>query len=375
MASSFVIKRLIFYGIFSLLCVIAISFVLWTTYEWVLQKRHLGSAQISFKAQYLKENIDQFNMVFLGDSRTFCAIQPDLMDVRLQTKSFNMAHWSNWFPTQYAYLNDALNYLPEGMTVVWSIGHQNFRKSKINEVYPIQWSEMPYLISQGFELSEMVQARLSFDPLFAVIGRRQTIYDKVQNILKRPFYASRTQSKQAHSKKASIKASHDLTKWTQGPLIGYINPWYDDQGNLASVAQYKTNGAYLRTELIPKYYREQQHNRTSARTTIPAFVPFEGSWNLYVKMLDMMKAKKLHVIINIFEEAPHTYASTKQKEVYRYFMTGPVKDEALKRGFRFINVGFDQIGDENYFDYNHLNSKGVSTFTGLFVEQMKIGME
>jgi len=175
----------------------------------------------------------------------------------------------------------------------------------------------------------------------------------------------------------STEAQIVLADWNKDPIVGYMNPWYDKNGNVVSIGQYKINGAYLRTELRPKYYRNKQLNinrnnvETSSYTSNLTYQPDPDNWNLFLKMLDLMAEKKLHVIVNILEEAPYTYNSNQDLQAKRDFMNGFVADEVRKRGFDYVSIDFNKLKDSDYFDYNHLNSVGVEKYTKLFTKKVK----
>lgn len=361
-----IIKRIFFYVFILGAFLWGASQVSWELYERVVTARHPGSSRLSFKTQHFKDNLADYDTVFLGDSRTFCAMQPDILDPLLKTRSFNLAHWSNWFPTQYAVLKDLLPSLPEETTVIWSLGHQNFDALSINQVYPIALTDIPYLASLGFSVPEMLGTVFGFSPSLALLARRQGIYAKIQRLLERPLYRSAA-SDEGEAQKAPAA---DLSLWQDAPLTGYIVPWFDDEGRLASVAQYKKNGAYLRTEIRPAYYRAKQQEMVGTHKQKDAAFPDPGNWQLFIDMLDMLKERKLNVIVNVFEEAPHMYSPDHLKEM-RAFIGGDVKDAVIARGFDFVNVDFDQLPDAYYFDYNHLNSQGVTAFSSLFAAKAK----
>ena len=79
------------------------------------------------KMRHFAEHRDEDDVVFVGDSRTYCAMHPDLLDPVLETRSINLARWAHWFPTQYPQFEELVPLVGDDTVVVWSIGHQNFR--------------------------------------------------------------------------------------------------------------------------------------------------------------------------------------------------------------------------------------------------------
>ena len=70
---------------------------------------------------------EAFDLVMLGDSRTYCAFHPPYLEKLLDHRVANLASWSHWLPTQYAQFQDLVERIPGNATVVWSVGYQNFK--------------------------------------------------------------------------------------------------------------------------------------------------------------------------------------------------------------------------------------------------------
>jgi len=90
---------------------------------------------------YYAEHRDEFDLVFVGDSRTYCGIPPAVMDPLLEARSLNLAVPAHWLPTQYPFLRDLLDCLRPGTTVVLSLGPLNFvpASEAIQTGYPLSW--------------------------------------------------------------------------------------------------------------------------------------------------------------------------------------------------------------------------------------------
>ena len=128
----------------------------WSWRQNQILSRPLSSEKLFYKAIHFTENIEKYDAVFLGDSKSFCAMHPEKIDKILGLKSYNLSHWSNWFPTQYALTNDLINILPDGFTVIWSIGHINFDDNNIRPIYPIGTSRVLELVGLGYSIQELL---------------------------------------------------------------------------------------------------------------------------------------------------------------------------------------------------------------------------
>ena len=60
----------------------------------------------------------QYDLLFVGDSRTYCAMHPEQIDPLLGTRSVNLAFWAHWFPSQYPAAQDILEAAPAGTCIV-----------------------------------------------------------------------------------------------------------------------------------------------------------------------------------------------------------------------------------------------------------------
>lgn len=375
-------KRIIAYGAIVFSGIVLMSYIAWQFYYAAQEERSLSSGTIPFKEDYYFQNTADYNLIIIGDSKAFCAFHPDQLDPVLGTRSLNLAHWSNWFPTQYSFIKNNIARFPKDTQIIWSIGHQNFVKSKVNEVYPFAASTAFRLINKGYSASELLSASLSFSPAFALYGRSTQIFDKINTLFSKALY--KTQPPQGNvsstpTESALIPAVKNIpqnkdpvTYWQQRDLTGYLDYYYDDKGNLASIGQYKKNGAYLRTEYKPDFYRQKQNKSSvSADEKFPQFTPHPQTWALFLEMLGLFKSHDLKITVNILDEAPHIYRSKNHYASYQSFLKGPVAQAVADRGFDFIYVDHSQLHDAHYFDYNHMNSHGVERFSQLFINAAK----
>src|SRR5687768_3481145 len=92
--------------------------------ERVIFKHRLGEADagpgylrnVQTKADHYRERAAEFNLIYVGDSRTLCGIDPGVVDSAIGTRSFNLAHWAHWFDTQYPSFTQLVSQIPESTT-------------------------------------------------------------------------------------------------------------------------------------------------------------------------------------------------------------------------------------------------------------------
>jgi len=263
---------------------------------------------------------------------------------------------------QYALISDIVSQIPKDTVVVWSLGHENFRKQVIRAVYPPGWKRIPQMAAWGYPLGELISAQLAFTPVTALIGRRTEFFDHLNGILEKVLVKPVIVSEQADTfEPKKIKDSVDDVQ--EQPLTAYVEPWRDDDGRLVSIAQYKTNGAMARIEIDPAFYRAKQHHTKEFRGfNADAFRMDQASMDTFIAALRKFKAAGVTLVVNEIEESPYMYENAMQREAYRRWMRENIKPRVEEYGFSYIQGPAKALGDADYFDYNHLNENGARRF-------------
>ena len=316
----------------------------------------------------------RYDLVFIGDSRTYCAMHPDHLDPLLGTRSLNLAHWAHWMPTQLAQFRDLLEVMPQGVTVVWSVGHQNFRSGdrRIHPSYPIGVASVPRYLSLGYSLGSMKDNLVFFNPATTVLGWMPQIRRRMDRTLDR---AVLDHARPAPDGPVRPEILPDLLGRLRGDPVTDSLKILSEEGQVTSVEVLKDNGAYERVELDPGYFRSRQ--RENAREverrlqeTPDRFEATPQDWETFLEILDLCREKDVRLILNEVEEAPYIYLSEERRENWRRFMRETVEQEVLSRGIPYLRVDFDRMSDEDYFDFNHLNQDGIRKYSRLLAERL-----
>jgi hypothetical protein len=93
-------------------------------------------------------------------------------------------------------------------------------------------------------------------------------------------------------------------------------------------------------------------------------------WSTFIEILDIFAAHNVRLIVNELEEAPFIYGNPLVREKFRTALREHVRLEVERRGFSYITTDLDQLSDEDYFDYNHMNSKGIAKYTPLLAHRL-----
>lgn len=337
---------------------------------------------LDHKLRYYQEHAHEYDVVFIGDSRTYCDIHPDLFDAYLGTRSINLSRFAHWFPTQYPFVKDLIPHLPPGTSVVWAVGHQNFFpvEGGMSEAYPISLGDMVSYVEWGFSWGSLFQNFAEFNPLLRFYADRGKIRKKLLDLSDKPFwlFGGAHISSPIPNLQEAIQAQH--LQLLEDPGVARVEVLTDGD-RVTSVVLHKKLGSYYRTELDYEYFREKQKqlllkmggklsDEAARAWPVPA-VPHGAYRTLFVQMLEMFRRADIHLIVVELEEAPFIYRNLLIREKYRAFMWKTVRPIVESYGFSYVRLPLDRLDDTDYFDFNHMNSRGIEKFTPLLAEGLK----
>lgn len=338
--------------------------------------------------EWYELHANDFDLVFLGDSRTYCGIHSFLIDPQLGTRSINLAQFAHWLPTQYPMIQDLAPHIPKKTTVVWSIGHQNFFPSSgIQRVYPIGFSRAAKYLYWRVPAKGLADNLLFYNPmthLFATRGEaRKRILDKLDKPMRLGDIDLITVAYAADQAPIGLPSGCDKSDLQCNDLAWKNDARFSDfsvtkdNGVDNSMVFYTSRGSYYRVELVPSFFRDKQLEMTPKIMTDAEAMQWTmaqvdpGLWRLFKEILAELKISGVHVIVNELEEAPFMYPSPLVKEKYRAFMRNEVKRAVEEAGFKYVHVNFDGLSSDDYFDYNHLNSKGSDKFAPMLADAIR----
>jgi hypothetical protein len=337
---------------------------------------------LDHKLRYYQDHAHEYDVVFIGDSRTYCDIHPDLFDAYRGTHSVNLSRFAHWFPTQYPFVKDLIPQLAPGTSVVWAVGHQNFFpvEGETSDVYPISSGDMLSYLEWGFSWSRMFKNFAEFNPFFRLYVDRGKIRKKLLDLSDKPiwFFTGMRIPSPIPKIQETIEALY--LRLSNDPGVARVEV-LTDRDRITSVVLYKRSGSYYRMELDYEYFRTKQTqlllemggklSDEAARAWPMPAVPDESYWKLFVHMLEMFKRAGTRLIVVELEEAPFAYRNLFIREQYRTFMWRTVRPAVESYGFYYVRLPLDQLDDTDYFDFNHLNSRGIEKFTPLLSQALK----
>ncbi len=340
------------------------------------------------KIDHYRRHRAEYDLIFVGDSRTYCGISPTELDPLLGTRSFNVSTLAHWFPTQFSSLQDLLPHVPADTVVVWSIGHQNFRRvgaGEVNGTYPIRARNVPRYLRWGHRWSSLQANVITYFPGLRIYSNRAHLRALLEGLWGRPLRSGgpattteRTEEKTSlplpEVSPRSISPQEVERRMAQlraDPSTLWVEPFYSGPA-VTSLSVHQRGGNYVRVELDEPYFRAMQAELAADLKPEPVdrFVADPESWQAFLGIVELFDRYGVRLVVNEFEEAPYHYEVSHNRDLYRDFMRD-VRRFFESRGTPYVRVDFERLRDDDYFDYNHLNSKGIPVFSRMFADALR----
>jgi hypothetical protein len=350
-----------------LACFVACYVVPSLALRYVLHRRksaELGT--IGDKVDFYAAHAGQYDTVMLGDSRTYCDLSPELLDAQLGRRSINLAHWADWFYSQYPSFENIIAHLPKGTVVIWSIGHSNFQYKEDLLNYPIGARNVVRYLRWGYRPSSVFDNVIGLTPGLDVYAQRDALHHAVEQWLSPRIQFPPWAPQPAPQPVRNLDALKEVQdQHASDPHVLSIEVLRDGD-EITSAGLRMDRGNYVRIEFDHAYFRRKQQELHAKLG--PAFVgtyePDQARWHNFLGLLDLFQRNGVRLIVNEVEEAPCNYYDLAERERLREFMF-TVRAEVEARGFGYVRADWDRLSDEDYFDWNHLNSQGIAKYSAL----------
>jgi hypothetical protein len=328
------------------------------------------------KVRWWRAHRADYDVLFLGDSRTYTNVHPELLDPVLGTHSLNLSTFANWFPTQLAMVRDVVHDIPPGTTVVWSVGQSNFLQKiglAVTTAYPIPLRETFRYAALGFDPWRLALNVGTYLPITSLVPHAHSIRRVILEQADRPLLRVTTLAEAKSSAPERILRMVALQdEYAHKPGTGRARIDVSG-GEIISVTQYMNGGGYYRTELAPAFFRAKQDEYLNgelggtlddaAARTAPLPPPEPALVTLFEDILDEFARAGVRVVVVEMQEAPFTYRNPLMHPRFRELMDGLARPRVERRGFAYVVPDFSGIESADFFDYDHLNSRGVEKFS------------
>lgn len=337
----------------------------------LIQPAPSGDAALQDKIAWYGLHASKLNVIFLGDSRTYCGIHPDLLDPLLGTRSLNLSSFANWLPTQLALVRDLIPKIPKGTTVVWSVGWINFQQqTNIQNVYPIGIANAGQYFLWGMPLSVTIDNVLYYNPALHFLTQRGVIRQRVVDFLDRKLDTGALGITHARASDGVTdeQAERLVAQYRADPNVTSVGI-SQEEGAVVSLTLSFKHGSYYRIELDPAFFRRKQgefKGRITGAETIDGV-----SWRMFEEILQAFKNNGVNLIVNVMEEAPFVYTSQAVRDEVRGAMARTIGKRVREFGFAYVHADFDKLSNADFFDYNHLNSRGAQTFIPMLADLLR----
>ena len=361
------------------------------------------------KERWFKLHGRECNLIFVGDSRTWNGIHPDIMDNLLGTHSVNMAAPAHWLPTQYPYYQDLVKNIAPGATVILSVGNINFKKGTIQNGYPIQLKNVPLYLQWGFSLDEIGSNLIHFNPFTQLIDLRGKLHQDLNDFFESPICkipssncrydrdsiagrepsnqkASLTESSSApesadegllpsRSTKEDLKSREKVLEahYLALPHIAAVT-FPEEESAIRSVVLMRDRGSYYRVVLEPEFFRRKQQEYHKGVQEPVSNWKFEDSpayWHNFQAIVQLFKQNNIKLVVNEVQEAPCAFYDRRHHDLCESYMKGKVASYVRSMGFPYISVDFSKFTDNDYFDYDHFHAVGSERYDRALAEQLR----
>ena len=322
------------------------------------------------KLRYYRGHASDYDLVFAGDSRTYCGMQTCVFDEMLGTNSFNLSIWAHWFPTQYPSFQTLLTSLPKDTVVVWSIGHNNFKPvhDTVNASYPIGLTNLSRYLLWGYPPSALTDNLISGLPGTELYQQRGVMQSSLAYLFKVPAVGQRP----APAPDPNLAVLKLRAQAACDPHVLLSIP-IRDQDRTTSVALIMDRGYYTRVEIDHGFFRaKQEEEARELRTPVEdKFAADPAYFATFLGVLELFQQAHVRLVVNEIGEAPFHYRDEKNRRLCHDFMQNVVRAEVEKRGIPYIRANLEAFTDSEYFDYNHLNSEGAPRYSQMVAQELR----
>lgn len=332
------------------------------------------------KTEFVRDHIADYDVFFFGDSRTYIGVSPEVIEPVLGLRCFNFGSTAHWIQTQYPQVKDIAPLL-KGKTVVWTIGHLNFRTFKegeeedlVNDVYPLSPKEYLLYLNLGFSNRELLTnlGMYYMDPRI-VFFKKETIKASYKGKLWRNVYTSPAARKQNSAEnKQWTRALNIAQKQATAERNLVFMEKLEDGARKKNVVYsvYKTTGQLEYWELDRTYLRASQEKFASSIEPFDIFQPDKRLEYLFEKILNIFKENGVNLVVVEYWDAPYHYRHASNLQAYKRYMK-TVESKVLEQGFSYVKPDFSGFTDAEFFDDCHFNAPAARTYSKQLAQLLK----
>lgn len=364
---------------------VLVFFVCFATGIFVLESlRPKVYSVASSKVDVYLNHRDSYQMLFIGDSRTYTDIQPRVTDRITGRKAYNLASFGLWMPVQFLEFRDVFPRIPRGTVVVWSLSHRNFMpvgdRWWIPGQYKFTLTDVAEYIHDGYPAARILREyeESPFSPVDRLVGIRKRLISALGTVVWKRGVSdspSRNAPAPAPSSGSPQRANEETAAAITDALrqdrrVEIIAPVVND-GVVNSIETTRSDGGYDRILIDHEFFRKQQAKLWPNYGGDPSgchVAPNDVYMETFSKILGLISRYQLKVVVNYIEDAPGSWASQADRQCAKQFIADRIVPLLARHGIEFIAPDFYPTIDSSndfYFDESHLITEGAALYSQL----------
>ena len=325
---------------------------------------------------------DSYQMLFIGDSRTYTDIQPRVTSPITGRNAYNMASFGLWMPVQYLEFRDVFGHIPPGTVVVWSLSHRNFMpigdRWWIPGQYKFTLKDVAEYVRDGYPASRVIREyeESPFSPIDRLVSVRKILVNALGKVVWKRSVGAAASSASSVPKVNSpdvVVVTEALRKDQDVEIIAPVS----SGGVVNSIETTRSDGGYDRIIIDHEYFRKQQAKLWPNHGEGPSachVVANDVYMTTFSTILELIAKYRLKVVVNYIEDAPGSWPSEADRRCARQFMIDSIVPILAQHGIEYIAPDFYPVIDANndfYFDDSHLITEGAAMYSQLLGKELQ----
>jgi hypothetical protein len=205
-----------------------------------VQPVQAGTNPLINRLAWYESHLNDYNLIILGDSRTYCGVHAELLDPMLGTSSLNLASFAHWFPTQLAFVRD----IAPSTRVLWSIGSVNFHTpGPVQRIYPVGIRSALRYLRWGLSPQGLADNVFYYNSALHFISQRGDLRKSLGEFMGRPLLPMTKPA--VRSMTARVQERIELKEqYEKDPNVAAVVAVTED-GKVNSLAVYFQRGATI----------------------------------------------------------------------------------------------------------------------------------
>jgi hypothetical protein len=265
---------------------------------------------------------------------------------------------------------------------VWSLGHKNFlTQEAVYRSFPIDLATALLYLEWGYPPSLIADNIAYFHPLGTLYQQLGDLRARAQAFLERSLFGAQ-ESVTPRALEAEVARLE--AQYAGDPRNRDVRVTVDD-ARITSVELYRDRGSYLRVVLDPAYFKKWKQidledrggaiaSESEAREAFDAWL--EGKPEPYLiesfrYALARFRERGARLVVNEISEAPATHRHPWIQRRWQRFMRDRIEPIVHAYGFDYVRTDWQSLSDDDFFDYNHLNTVGNRKYGAMLAEALR----